>query len=291
MTGYARAQQMGERLLAEAPSDRDVLDMLGQIYVDSSRVAYDSREFATALRMAERVMQIARRQVELDPGNHASDLSSAHSSLGAAYAGAGRLREAVDQFRLCVTLREQLVAEHPDQADYQRNLLIAYGHLGDILGYNAGGNLGDIAGATVMFEKAAALARVAMARDPADRRAVFDVASATLRLGSLLADAKQYDAALKAFDESDRLLAGLLAQDPASDRYGYLSVVVERRLGEVLVAQGQTAAAVRIFERARARAATLRRGTSEANVSRQITLLDASLARLTANGRRPHTAR
>ena len=30
MTGYARAQQMGERLLAQAPSDREVLDTLGE---------------------------------------------------------------------------------------------------------------------------------------------------------------------------------------------------------------------------------------------------------------------
>ena len=174
------------------------------------------------------------------------------------------------------------MAEQPDQADYQRNLLIAYGHLGDMLGYNADGNLGDIAGATVMFEKAAALARVAMARDPADRRAVFDVANATLRLGTLLADDRQYDAALKALDESDRLVTGLHAQDPASDRYGYLSVVVERRLGEVLAAQGQAAAAVQRFERARARAAALPRGPADANVRMQLALLGVNLARLLA---------
>ena len=192
------------------------------------------------------------------------------------------VREAVDQFRVCVTLREQLVAEQPHQADYQRNLLIAYGHLGDMLGYNADGNLGDIAGATVMFEKATALARVAMARDPADRRAVFDVANATLRLGTLLADARQYDAALKALDESDRLTTGLHAQDPASDRYGYLSVVAERRIGEVLAAQGQAAAAVRRFERAHARAATLQRGPADANVRMQLALLGVNLARLWA---------
>ena len=282
MTGYTRAQQMGERLLAAAPSDRGVLDMLGQIYVDSSRAAYDQRDFATALRMAERVMQIAQRQVQLDPGNHASDLSSAHSSLGAAYAGAGRLREAVEQYRLCVTLREQLVAEDPNQADYQRNLLIAYGHLGDMLGYNTDGNLGDTAGAAVMFEKAAALARVTVARDPADRRAVYDVVNATLRLGTVLADDRQYDGARKALEESDRLVTGLRAQDPANDRFGYLSIVVDRRLGEVLAAQGQTAAAVQRFERAHARAAALPRGPAGVNVRMLLALLRVNLARLLA---------
>ncbi len=80
-----------------------------------------------------------------------------------------------------------------------------------------------------------------------------------------------------------RLLTGLLAQDPANDRYGYLSVVVERRLGEVLVAQGQAAAAVRRFERARARAATLQRGPTDANVRLQIALLGVNLARLWAD--------
>jgi tetratricopeptide (TPR) repeat protein len=284
MTGYTRAQQMGERLRAQAPDDREVLTTLGDVYGESGRAAYQLRDFATAQRTAEQMMQIARRLLQLDPRNPAyrENLSGAHSSLGAAHAAAGRPREAADQYRVCVALREQLVAEQPHQADYQRNLLVAYGHLGDMLGYNPRGNLGDIAGATVMFEKAAALARVAMARDPADRRAVFDVASATLRLGSLLADDRQYDAALKAFDESDRLTTRLLAQDPASDRYGYLSVVIERRLGEVLVAQGQAAAAVRRFERAHARAATLQRGPADANVRLQLALLGVNLARLWA---------
>ena len=284
MTFYTRAQQMGERLRAQAPADREVLTTLGEVYVESGRVAYDQQRFRHRAadgrtRDADRAAPAAARSGQ--PRVSRASLR-AHSSLGAAYAGAGRLREAVDQFRLCVTLREQIVAEQPHQADYQRNLLIAYGHLGDMLGYNADGNLGDIAGATVMFEKAAALARVAMARDPADRRAVFDVANATLRLGTLLADDRQYDAALKALEESDRLVTGLHAQDPASDRYGYLSVVIERRLGEVLAAQGQAAAAVRRFERAHARAAALPRGPADANVRLQLALLRVNLARLRA---------
>jgi serine/threonine protein kinase len=284
MTFYTRAEQVGERLRAQAPDDREVLNTLGEVYSESARAAYQLGDFAIAQRRAEHMMKIAQHLLQLDPRNHAyrEHLSGAHSSLGSAYAGAGRVQEAVDQFRVCVTLREQIVAEQPLQADYQRNLLIAYGHLGDMLGYNGAGNLGDIAGATVMFEKATALARVAMARDPADRRAVFDVASVTLRLGTLLADARQYDAALKPMEESYRLTTGLLAQDPASDRYGYLSVVTERRIGEVLVAQGQAAAAVRRFERAHARAAALPRGPSDANVRLQLALLNVNLARLRA---------
>ena len=284
MTGYARAQQMGERLRAQTPDDRDVLTTLGDVYGESSRAANQLRDYATAQRTAEQMMQVAQHSLQLDPRSHAyrENLSGAHSALGAAYAGAGRLREAVDQFRVCVTLREQLVAEQPHQAEYQRNLLIAYGRLGDILGYAIGGNLGDIAGATVMFEKATALARVAMARDPADRRAVFDLANATLRLGTLLADDRQYSAALKALDESDRLLTGLLAQDPATDRYGHLSAVVERRIGEVLTAQGQAAAAMRRFERAHARATALRRGPTDVNVRVTLALVGVKLARLYA---------
>ena len=115
MTGFTRAQQMGERLRAQAPDDREVLTTLGDVYGESGRAAYQLRDFATAQRTAERMMQIAQRLLQLDPGNHAyrENLSGAHSSLGAAYAGAGRLREAVDQYRVCVTLREQLVAEQP----------------------------------------------------------------------------------------------------------------------------------------------------------------------------------
>ncbi len=112
------------------PNDREVLTTLGDPDGESGRAAYEARDFATAQRKAEQMMQIAQRLLELDPANHTyrENLSGAHSALGTAYAGARRLQEAVDQFRICVTLREQLVAEQPHQADYERNLLIAYGH-------------------------------------------------------------------------------------------------------------------------------------------------------------------
>ena len=182
-------------------------------------------------------MQLAQRLVQLDPANtdNQAALSTAHNAVGAGRLAAGELEQAADAFRAAIAIRERLVEGQPGDAEFRRSLMIAYGNLGDVLGFRTGQNLGDVAGAIAAFEKAVALAEAARRADAADKRAIFDLGSAKLRLGAMLAeDPARRAAGLAELEEADRLTATLLVQEPGNARFGYNALVIGRRIGEAL---------------------------------------------------------
>jgi tetratricopeptide (TPR) repeat protein len=164
--------------------------------------------------------------------------------------------------------------------------LISYGMLGDVLGYRPGENLGDTPAASASFAKAVELAETARQQDPADQRALFDVANARLRLGSLLSDAepRQAAAALVEFEQVEHLVNELLAKDPKSERYGFVGLVAERRRGEMLAAMGQRIEAIRRLEAARSAAARFLGGPNGPNARTQLLLASIRLGVLRAQG-------
>lgn len=282
MATFGRARDLGEQLLAQRPADRDLLALVSEVHEQLARISYDLRDYPTAEKSGQRAMQLARRLVELDPGNKAyrDALSSAYTAVGQTRHSTGHLEESADDHRAAIAIREQLVREDPDNAQYRRNLLIGYGHLGDVLGYRAGDNLADAEGAIAAFYKAVEIATWLRDRDPADRRAAYDLVNARVRLGTVLADAGLAEAGLKEFEEAARLSAPLLQQNPTSDLYRYLTVLIDRRLGDTFVALHRTEAAARAYERART--AAIHSDSKLPNMHVQRVLASVRLARLRA---------
>jgi tetratricopeptide (TPR) repeat protein len=235
-------------------------------------------------------MELGRRLVDVEPSNrtHQDNLASAYNALGATRLSAGRLAESADSFRAAVAIRERLVRDEPNNAAFQRNLLVSYGSLGDVLGYRLGENLGDLHGAEAAYARAVELANVAHEKDPADRRALFDLASVKLRLGSLFVDDRNAVAALPQLEESAGLIGGLLAREPGSDRYGYVAIVIDRRLGDALATlPPRRGEAIEHLMNARNRAALLLNGPNGPSARQQRIMATAKLARLFAEARDP----
>lgn len=282
----SHASQRMEHAVIEAPSDREALTVLGGVYAARARFENTLGDFAASARDGERAMQTARRLVELDPhdNDYQMNLSTAHNAVGGARILDGQLEAAADAFREAVAIRERLLAERSADASYQRNLLIAYGNLGDVLGFRTGQNLGDAAGAAAAFEKAAALAEAASDSDPADRRAMFDLSSAKLRLGAALSDVPGQEArGLRLLEDAEQLNSTLAAQDADSARYGYNALVIGLRLGAVLTRLGRAPEAARRYETVRADAARFFNGPNGANARVQLVLASARLATLRAS--------
>ena len=252
---WSRARDVGERLRAESPSDATTLTGLGNVYANLSHAVFEIQNYQEAVRTAAIAMEIAQQLSRLDPtdANHLHNLGTAHNRLAAAQMGVGQLAAAADSYRESNRVREVLVARDPNNARYQQSLLVGYGTLGDVLGYRPGANLGDAAGAAAAFRKAIEMAERARQRDPSDRRAMFDLASAKLRLGSLLNDPiGDFNSAIVELRAAEQLIGRLLAEDPKSDRFGYVAVVINRRLADALAGLGQHAQAIACYERARA---------------------------------------
>jgi serine/threonine protein kinase len=283
---YDRSLERVEPLLTLQPDHAAPLSLMVGVYADLTQVAGDQRDLASAGAAAARAVQMAQRLVALDPANreHRHHLASGHATLARVAANAGRIEEAAANFRVANDIREQLLREEPASLDYRRSLLVGYGNYGDVLGARLGANLGDTYGAEKAFARAVEIAESIRDQDPVDRRAVFDLASVKLRLGTLLtAEPDRVAEGLRHLEESARLNAGLLAQEPASNRYGYFGLVLDRRMGDALVMLGRRTEGARLLEKVRSDAPRMLKGPNGPNARVQLVLATLSLAAVHAD--------
>jgi tetratricopeptide (TPR) repeat protein len=284
---YRRARTTLETLVASRPDHVEALSLLAVIYTNVSASANALTDTPAAADAARKAVQITARLAELEPANRSrrSDLGAAYLTLGHLQVTSGELESAAASYRLAIALREQLVREDEGHLEYRRNLLVGYGSLGDVLGGRViGEHLGDPRGAEAALARAAELARWLRDRDPADRRAQFDLASVELRRGTVVVENDlPADLALAPLQNAKQLVAQLLAEEPTSTRFGYFALVVERRLGETMARLGRQREAVAHFERVREAAPTLLGGSSGPNARLQLVLASLSLARVHAD--------
>ena len=253
LENYRQSRELCERLLRQMPENRELLNVAGQLYTEMNLVLVELRDVSQAIETAAAAMQIAKKLVTLEPSNpdHRMGLATAMSSLGRAHFAAVQLEEGAASMREAVAIREQVVREQPQNVSYQRDLMVGYGSLGDILGYQNGLNLGDTAGAVAAFRRAFEIAQWLSEKDPADRKARFDLFSATLRLGSLMADDPEHRVeGLRQLEDAERIIAPLLAEDPKNARFQYNAAYLDRRLGSAFADSGRDAEAARRLQRA-----------------------------------------
>ena len=85
----------------------------------------------------------------------------------------------------------------PTDVETQRDLILAYVHLGDSIGGPFGISAGDYRGAVGWYQKGAELARRMSASDPSNRLAQFDGGVILMRIGAAESASGDYDAALR----------------------------------------------------------------------------------------------
>ena len=249
---------------------------------ERSIASYALGDFAGAEQAALAMMESARTGAVMKPEDpdRQFGLSSALFSLGVTRLGAGKLEEAAESFRAAAGLRAELARRFPNVIDYQRNLMVAYGTLSDVLGGRTGENLGDTDGALAACSKAVAIARHLLAQDQLDRRARSDVSAALLRLGSVQVETGRYTEGLRGLQEAFDLNAGLLKDDPQNYRYRYIAMFLHRKFGETQAQIGHRQEAVRQFETAVAMAADLMKGPDANRAQLQKVMSNIRLAML-----------
>ncbi|HXS94325.1 MAG TPA: protein kinase [Candidatus Limnocylindrales bacterium] len=117
-------------------------------------------------------------------------VSDTYSEIGQILHRANRLNEALESFKKAAAIRADLIARHPYDALLQRELMMAYGHISDVLGTPFGSNLGRHEEAFAYLEKAGAIATEMAKADPSNHLAASDLATVLMREGLVLEDAK-----------------------------------------------------------------------------------------------------
>ena len=263
LASFYQARDTVEHALKEAPGNQATLYLNGEIQLDLARILLTTGDKAGAEKASRAATETSRELVARDPANREArgNFSVAQANLATILIANGELDQAAANFRSAIEVREQLSKADPDNADSRRSLMLGYGHLADVLGFNGGRSLGDLAGAADAISKAVTIAEWLCAKDPADRKAQFDLASAKLRLGSILADEPARAAeGIRPLEEARAILVGLVAEDPKNYRYRYNIAFVDRRLGDTLARGGRTAEAEQHFEKATALASQLLTG-------------------------------
>jgi hypothetical protein len=192
-------------------------------------------------------------------------LANSFSQRGSLNNLAGKLELSREDYLKNMQIREALAAEFPNSPIVQRNLMLAYSHLGDILGYPGLPNLGRPDAAVEYFRKCFTVAKTISAADPTDQIARFDVAMARLRLARTLLATRTPGEALEMLiagsAESDRLLIA----DPQNKRYLTNVTIFHQLLGDQFRRSGESQQAAAEYDRALAAADRLRlRDPSEA---------------------------
>jgi len=250
-----------EMILAAArrdPWDKKILLDAVEIHSNASRTFLDNANFAQAIQTGEKAAEFARQLEKID-GTPATrkQIAAGYRGLATAHLAAGNLEAAAASMRQVVAVREVLARDAPQDSGIQRSLMIAYGTLGDVLGYRPE-NLGDLPGAVEAFEKARKIAEWLERADPADRKARGDRGQALFRLGSVyITTPGQANAGLRPLREAFDIFAQLAAADPQNTNHRFLLAFIEGKIGDGLAVLGRRREAIERLESARRRALPL----------------------------------
>ena len=273
------------QLRAERPRDEATLDVIGDMNADIARVANDQRRIDDAVAAATRALDAAEALTALHPGDarRRNNLATAFSAAAAAHMAKGQLRRSGRQLRPGGRGPRDAV----EGVAGQHRLPPRRGRGARQHGRRAGRALRR---KPRRFRQRGPGFRTSHRdqpgddrEDPKDRRAIFDLVNALLRLGSVQTEMPdRRAAALATFEEADRLNTALLVGEPGSARYRYLQLVLDRRLGRLLRLMGRDADAERRLTRMRSDAETMFEGSQGTSARQQFAMAGVELAWLWA---------
>jgi eukaryotic-like serine/threonine-protein kinase len=164
-------------------------------------------------------------------------LATSYAAVGMGEGRLGRLQDALGHYRQGAALMEKLVETDPNNASLRRDLMLAYGHIADVLGNPNLENLGDRAGALVAYRRAAEIARGLFQADPANEQAGADYGIALSRVATVMED-RDLKAKLAEERESLRVLNDLARTSPQNMSLEIYRAFVNQLLGDTLMQAG-----------------------------------------------------
>jgi eukaryotic-like serine/threonine-protein kinase len=197
---------------------------------DLQRPAGDAKG---AMASAERAMGILEELAAEVPDNDAvrNSLAVALSSIARAKANSNDLEGARQARKRSIEVLEELKRKAPQDATVLRNLLLAYAHLGDILGSTTLPSLGDRAGAEQAYRHALSMAEALSSADGKNQRARTDYAIALTRLGQVIPPERAPEA-LSLYRHASELFQTILDADPENLNVAMNMAVMFELMGE-----------------------------------------------------------
>ena len=185
---FRKGEGIAEELLARDPNDASVALQLGELQIASSNAFRFVGDWENARRGYAKAVTLLSRAEKAFPDNWETrmSLASAYIGVGVCDVRFGRFNEALKAYRDAASIRENLLKRDAANVATQRDLMIAYGYIGDLLGNPNLPNMGDPKGAVAAYERMLDTARRIHMADPLDQRARSDFAIALSRMAAVL---------------------------------------------------------------------------------------------------------
>jgi len=241
----AKAQEALNRGLAVArilhdryPNDRAATQALADIHVGLSRAQRLVEDRAGALVSITEAVRLLRELAAAKPDDAAvrGSLAASLSAVGMAQAGLNQREEARGNHAAAITEWNALIALQPTNSRHQRQLMLAYSHLGDVLGNPNYVNLGDTAGALAAFRSMLAIGQKLYAANPADQGATIDYGMSLMRAGAMPGQTPKEQ--LEMFRKSEELLDSVARANPANANNKVNLASLREQIGDVLLKAG-----------------------------------------------------
>ncbi|HYZ83089.1 MAG TPA: serine/threonine-protein kinase [Bryobacteraceae bacterium] len=249
-THFERSAQILEEGLKTNPNNLSALQTLSRTY--RSLAAVEARtNFPQGLKSAQKAAEAIARAASISPADlqTRSEMAVSLSQIGNMLMRRNDLRGALEVYSRSRDLSRMLVERKPDATNYERDLMIINGHIGDILGSPTRANLGDLPGAIRSYDEMLRMARK-LASDSKDRRSEFDLAVALMRRANAEPLGEGSRKAASMFMESIAILEKIAKQDPQNQRNRMNLAFAEGRLGARQAVLGDRAAAAKSLDRA-----------------------------------------
>ena len=143
---------------------------------------------------------------------------------------------------------EKLVVSDPRNVSWNRDLMLAYGHIADVLGNPGLQNLGDRAGALVAYRRAAEIGKKLREADRADQRAAADYGIVLSRVETVMDD-RDPAAKLAIQQESVQVLEEAAKISPDNVAVKIYLTLVNQHLGDTYTAAADLDAAREVYQK------------------------------------------
>ncbi len=131
---YEAAQANLDRVESRHPDDQDVIARQSSTSDDLGDVAYDAKDYKTAMAHFSREMQFATRLESLQRGTlHAEDvLAVAHMKIGRVLDATGDFNGALREDHVALEIRQTFAKTHPDNTVIRRELAATHIEMGEV---------------------------------------------------------------------------------------------------------------------------------------------------------------
>jgi tetratricopeptide (TPR) repeat protein len=167
-------------------------------------------EHKKALRAHRTALQLFDGLLSHDPENpkRIHERGGCLSRIGSLLLAQGSVSEAQSAYEECLRLARKLVAQDSTSADWQRNLLVSYGHVAEVRKL-----LGDAAGALELHRRALEIAVYLADRDPDSAEHAATLAICHANVGRALAAGERHEEALASYACALRIIEPIVERN------------------------------------------------------------------------------